>query len=164
MSKLEEMGMLGTYGFYEALDCRARAATSAGLHGVVRSYMAHHQGMILVALGNFLSKSSMVDRFHRDPLIETGEALLNECAPVASPTESLLPKRPRTPGSSVRTGTPTAPAATDGVAVVADAVLEEEVAIGIGGRQALGGAAIGDQEAAGQARQKALGGLGEAVG
>jgi cyclic beta-1,2-glucan synthetase len=112
---LHAKGMLGTYGMFEALDFTPERATEHPARGrpftIVRSYMAHHQGMILVALGNFLSKSSMVDRFHRDPLIETGEALLNECAPVASPTESLLPKRPRTPGSSVRTGTPTAPAA-----------------------------------------------------
>lgn len=49
--------------------------------------MAHHQGMLLVALGNFLNGRSMIDRFHADPLVETGEALLNEQAPGAAPPE-----------------------------------------------------------------------------
>ena len=40
-------------------------------------------------------------------------------------------------------------AAADGVAVVADAVLEQEIAIRVRGGQALGGAAVGDQETAG---------------
>ena len=64
---LHAKGMLGTYGMFEALDFTPERATEHPAGGrpftIVRSYMAHHQGMILVALGNFLSKSSMVDRF-----------------------------------------------------------------------------------------------------
>jgi cyclic beta-1,2-glucan synthetase len=88
---LEAVGMLGTYGLFEALDLTKERALSHGEHDlpmtIVRSYMAHHQGMLLVALGNALNARSMVDRFHSDALVETGEALLNERPPYAPPRE-----------------------------------------------------------------------------
>jgi cyclic beta-1,2-glucan synthetase len=88
LDRLESMGMLGTYGMFEALDFAPdRAESQGGAFAVVRSYMAHHQGMLLVALGNFLNERSMVDRFHADPRVQTGEVLLNEQAPDAAPPE-----------------------------------------------------------------------------
>ncbi len=88
---LESVGMLGTYGLFEALDFTPERALHQGSerkpYAVVRSYMAHHQGMLLVALGNELNARNMVERFHADPMIETGEALLNERAPDATPAE-----------------------------------------------------------------------------
>ena len=91
LSALEKRGMLGTYGLFEALDFtpeRARDHAPRGQpYAIVRSYMAHHQGMLLVALGNFLNGRSMVDRFHADAMIETGEVLLNERAPDTAPPE-----------------------------------------------------------------------------
>ncbi len=102
VSALEAMGMLGTYGFYEAVDfsddhALARPATFASArdgqghaassqpYTIVRSYMAHHQGMLLVALGNVLNSRNMIQRFHADAMIETGEALLNERLPSNTP-------------------------------------------------------------------------------
>ena len=88
---LEAMGMLGTYGMFEALDLTPERSLSYGARhlpvAVVRSYMAHHQGMLIVALGNVLNRRSMVERFHADALVETGEALLNERPPAASAGE-----------------------------------------------------------------------------
>lgn len=88
---LEAMGMLGTYGLFEALDLTpARAQPYETRHppmAVVRSYMAHHQGMLLVALGNVLNGRSMVDRFHANAMVQTGEALLNERPPDLTPSE-----------------------------------------------------------------------------
>ena len=54
---------------------------------VVRSYMAHHQGMLLVALNNLLNDQIMVERFHADREVETGELLLNERGPAKAPRE-----------------------------------------------------------------------------
>ena len=66
---LETMGMLGTYGLFEAVDFTSERAVEHAPGGqrisVVRSYMAHHQGMILVALGNVLNRRSMVTGFMR---------------------------------------------------------------------------------------------------
>jgi len=91
VNALEAMGMLGTYGLFEAVDFtpdRAHARESGGQpFAIVRSYMAHHQGMLLVALGNALNSRTMVQRFHSDTMIETGQVLLNERAPVATPKE-----------------------------------------------------------------------------
>ena len=106
MSKLEEMGMLGTYGFYEAVDFQGDVTTSDRPYGVVRSYMAHHQGMVLVAIDNLLGRQTMVERFHSQPSIAAGELLLNERAPDSAPSEGW-----RTDGTEgVRTAAPPAPA------------------------------------------------------
>jgi cyclic beta-1,2-glucan synthetase len=86
LEKLEALGMLGTYGLYEALD-RTPERAQRGSSEVVHSYMAHHQGMLFVALGNLLNDRSMVERFHADALVETGEMLLNEHAPDTAPRE-----------------------------------------------------------------------------
>jgi cyclic beta-1,2-glucan synthetase len=87
MSRLEEMGMLGTYGFYEAIDFKPDAATSSRSRRVVASYMAHHQGMVLVAIDNVLTEEIMVDRFHAHSAVEAGAFLLNERAPAPLPAD-----------------------------------------------------------------------------
>jgi len=86
--RLEAMGMLGKYGLFEALDMNPEHAQPAGRpFTVVRSYMAHHQGMLLVALDNLLNDQIMVKRFHADTESQTGELLLNERAPATAPRE-----------------------------------------------------------------------------
>ena len=79
--------MLGTYGLFEALDLRPESTTHGEPFAVVRSHMAHHQGMILVALDNLLNDQIMVERFHADRQIETAEFLLNERSPAVAPRE-----------------------------------------------------------------------------
>ena len=78
------------YGFYEAIDYtpRARPASSptasrrrVARGTVVRAYIAHHQGMTLVALANVLLGDPMVRRFHADPRVQATELLLQERVP-----------------------------------------------------------------------------------
>src|SRR6185295_18315813 len=57
---------------------------------IVKSYMAHHQGMALVALGNVLNDRVMVERFHADPIVEATELLLQERLP-----REVVVSRPR---------------------------------------------------------------------
>ena len=90
VAKLESMGMLGMYGLFEAVDLRPDRAPDGRPYTMVRSYMAHHQGMLLVALDNCLNREVMVDRFHADAQVETGEMLLNERAPAEAPAEWLV--------------------------------------------------------------------------
>ena len=52
--RLAEAGASGRYGFYEALDYTATRVPEDQDVAVVRAYMAHHQGMSLVALANVL--------------------------------------------------------------------------------------------------------------
>ena len=70
VAALEAMGMLGhlrvVRGGRPHAGPRRRARTTGRRFAVVRSYMAHHQGMLLVALSNVLNRRSMVDRFHAD--------------------------------------------------------------------------------------------------
>jgi cyclic beta-1,2-glucan synthetase len=108
LSRLESMGMLGTYGLFEAIDLHPDRVPSGRPYSVVRSYMAHHQGMLLVAIDNFLNDQVMVERFHANPSIETGEMLLNERAPDAAPREWPLVKSPELTRDS---GAPTRPSA-----------------------------------------------------
>ncbi len=91
LRELEAMGMLGTYGLFESLDftpARVLELAAPGKpYAVVRSYMAHHQGMVLVSLGNFLNQRTMLDRFHADARVQTCDVLLNEQAPLRAPSE-----------------------------------------------------------------------------
>jgi cyclic beta-1,2-glucan synthetase len=79
--RLIEVGGRGPYGFYEALDYTRRRVPSGAAVAIVRAYMAHHQGMTLVALANALRDGVMRARFHDEPLIQATELLLHERAP-----------------------------------------------------------------------------------
>jgi len=87
LARLEAMGMSGVYGMFEAVDLERDRAEEGQTYDVVRSYMAHHQGMLLIAINNYLNEEIMVTRFHSDLMVETGEMLLNERAPATAPKE-----------------------------------------------------------------------------
>ena len=53
---------------------------------VVRSYMAHHQGMSLVALANTLLADVMPRRFHAEPMVRAIDLLLQERIPAIRPS------------------------------------------------------------------------------
>ena len=57
-------GARGPYGFYEALDYTRSRLPEGEPVAIVRAYMAHHQGMTLVALVNVLRDGLMRERFH----------------------------------------------------------------------------------------------------
>ncbi len=79
LAALEKLGALGPYGFREALDyTRPEAGRQFAL---VRTYMAHHVGMTLVALTNALTAQRWQRRFHADPMIRSAELLLHERVP-----------------------------------------------------------------------------------
>ena len=68
------------------------AAPSAAIAGtVVRAYLAHHQGMTLVALANALLGDPMVERFHADPRVQATELLLQERVPRQAPITQPRP-------------------------------------------------------------------------
>ncbi|HTN50234.1 MAG TPA: glucoamylase family protein [Burkholderiaceae bacterium] len=78
--RLAARGALGRYGFYEALDFTASRLPKSDGVAVVRAYMAHHQGMTLVALANVALDGEMRHRFHRIPMVQATELLLQETA------------------------------------------------------------------------------------
>jgi len=77
-ARIESLGGRGRYGFYEALDFTRLRVPETGPVALVRAYMAHHQGMTLVALANVLLDAALRRRFHREPLIRASGILLQE--------------------------------------------------------------------------------------
>lgn len=79
LKRLEEMGMVGKYGFFEAADYTKRR--NNGDFSVVRSFMSHHIGMSFVALDNFLNNNCMQKRFMADGFMHGASTLLEEKIP-----------------------------------------------------------------------------------
>lgn len=82
LKRMDGMGARGAYGYYEAIDCTARRIPEDQQHMVIRSFMAHHQGMSLLTLGNLLLDRTMYDRFHRNKEVRAAELLLQERIPL----------------------------------------------------------------------------------
>jgi cyclic beta-1,2-glucan synthetase len=89
MERLKQTGALARYGFYEALDYTPERVPKGQQQVIIRSFMAHHQGMSLVALGNVMHEGIMPQRFHADPLIRATELLLQERIPQGVPAVRL---------------------------------------------------------------------------
>jgi cyclic beta-1,2-glucan synthetase len=74
----------GAYGFYEAIDFTLSRVPRGQSNATVRSYMAHHQGMILVALVHVLLDRPMQRRFESVPIFRATTLLLQEKVPKAT--------------------------------------------------------------------------------
>ena len=79
--QLADLGALGRHGFYEALDYTPGRVPDGKTLVIVRAYMAHHQGMTIVAIADALGEGVMRTRFHAEPLIQATELLLQERTP-----------------------------------------------------------------------------------
>ncbi len=75
---MKGMEAYGKYGFYEAIDFNAPDPVTMKSYCIVKSFMAHHQGMSLVAINNYLNNGIMRSRFHREPIVKATEILLEE--------------------------------------------------------------------------------------
>ena len=88
--RISKAGGDGRYGYYEALDYTKTRVPEGKEVAVVHSYMAHHQGMSLVALANVLEDGAMQAGFHADPIVQATELLMQERTP-----RDVLAARPR---------------------------------------------------------------------
>ena len=79
--RLAEEGARGSMGFYEAIDYTPERLPQGSRAAVVKAYMAHHQGMTILALTNTLLGGIMRRRFHRVPVIGAHDLLLQERVP-----------------------------------------------------------------------------------
>jgi cyclic beta-1,2-glucan synthetase len=79
--RLARIGASGRYGFNEALDYTRSRVPDGAVAAIVRAYMAHHQGMTIVAIANVIFGGKMRARFHAEPRIRATELLLQERAP-----------------------------------------------------------------------------------
>jgi cyclic beta-1,2-glucan synthetase len=80
-ARLLDAGGLGRFGWYEALDYTPSRLPEGENLAIVRAYMAHHQGMTLVAIADALNRGAMRARFHAEPMIQATELLLQERTP-----------------------------------------------------------------------------------
>jgi cellobiose phosphorylase len=97
---LERARMLGAYGFYDALDCTPGRLPPGRSSVVVKAFMAHHQGMTLVAIDNVLHDAPMQRRFHADPRVKASALLFEERIPERVPIVEVNSSSLRTPSPS----------------------------------------------------------------
>ncbi len=102
--RLEKSGARGQYGFYEALDYTPSRLARGESCITVRCYMAHHQGMSLLALSNCLLDKPMVARFAASPVFQSGRLLLQERIPTS--VEFYSPYRKFEPQNEVLNAAP----------------------------------------------------------
>lgn len=79
--RLADAGARGRYGFYEALDYTPNRVPEGKGLAIVRAFMAHHQGMTIVAIADALLDGAMRARFHAEPIVQATELLLQERTP-----------------------------------------------------------------------------------
>ncbi len=81
LARLADVGARGRYGFYDALDYTSARVPEGESVAIVRAFMAHHQGMTIVAIADALLKGVMRRRFHAEPIVKASELLLQERIP-----------------------------------------------------------------------------------
>jgi cyclic beta-1,2-glucan synthetase len=80
-SRLAAAGGRGRFGWYEALDYTPARIPENEAVAIVRAYMAHHQGMTVVAIDDAVHDGAMRARFHAEPMVQATELLLQERTP-----------------------------------------------------------------------------------
>jgi cyclic beta-1,2-glucan synthetase len=81
LMRLERMGALSKYGFFEAIDYTPDRLPEGQKSVILKSFMAHHQGMSLVSINNLLHRQIMQRRFHSEPIVQATQLLLQERIP-----------------------------------------------------------------------------------
>ena len=91
LRRMDDLGWFGSYGFYESADYTVfRSRFRWSRCQIVRCWMAHHQGMSLLAMANFLCDNVVQRWFHSDRRIQATALLLHE-KPVAHLRQSEIP-------------------------------------------------------------------------
>jgi cyclic beta-1,2-glucan synthetase len=83
LQRLADEGLASIFGYYEAVDYTPSRLPRGEKRAIVRSYMAHHQGMSLLALAHLLLDRPMQQRFESDPELQATLLLLQERVPKA---------------------------------------------------------------------------------
>ncbi|MDH5822224.1 glucoamylase family protein [Luteimonas sp. RD2P54] len=81
LQRLAGLGFGGEFGLYEAIDYTPARVQRGQEYAVVRSFMAHHQGMGLLSLAYLLRERPMQRRFAADPQFQATLLLLQERVP-----------------------------------------------------------------------------------
>ena len=76
--KLKKLGLYSSFGFYESIDYTKEHLHDNADSEIIRTYMAHHQGMALTAINNYINNGIVRNRFHSDSGVRAAEILLKE--------------------------------------------------------------------------------------
>ena len=94
LRRMIQLDMADDWGLFESADCDAERIPEVTSHRIVKSHMAHHQGMILCAICNALTDQALVRLFCDRPQARALELLLQEKPAPKSPLARRLPKTP----------------------------------------------------------------------
>ena len=100
LQELEAVGAKGEFGYYEAVDFTVNRLPKDQKAAVVKSFMAHHQGMSMAGIHAYLTDKLLQKRFHSDEAVSAAELLLQERIPKHAPAvetreeKALLPRIP----------------------------------------------------------------------
>ena len=84
LQRLADEGFEGRYGLYEAIDYTASRLPRGQTNAIIKSFMAHHQGMGFLSMAYQLLDRPMQRRFESDPLFQATMLLLHERIPKAT--------------------------------------------------------------------------------
>jgi len=99
LRRLEALGARGEFGFFDAVDFTLSRQPAGQPFSVVRNFMAHHQGMSLVALCNVVRQDAPRRWFASAALVQAHEVLLHERTP-RQIIRSADPRSPPEPGNA----------------------------------------------------------------
>ncbi len=78
IKRLKRLGLYSSYGFYDSIDYTKNHLDEGAEYEVIKTYMAHHQGMILASINNYINNGIIKERFHSNPDIKACDILLKE--------------------------------------------------------------------------------------
>ena len=81
LQKLDKYGAYSKYGFYESVDFTPERLKKGEKQAVVKTYMAHHQSLILLSINNLFNSNILQKRFMQNPEIKAVDILLQERMP-----------------------------------------------------------------------------------
>ena len=81
LKRLEQEGMYDKFGFYESIDYTPERVEKGKTSSIVKTYMAHHQGLILLSINNLFNNKILQKRFVENPELEAVSVLLQETMP-----------------------------------------------------------------------------------
>lgn len=81
---MQDRGWVGEFGFYESAEFAGPENQESSPPDIVRCWMAHHQGMILLSVCNLLSDSLLQNLFHEEPRVAATERILHERVPLTA--------------------------------------------------------------------------------
>ena len=81
LKELEQLGATGKYGFFEAIDFTPSRLNKNKKFEIVKTYMAHHQALILLSINNLFNKKILQKRFMRNAEMQAINILLEERMP-----------------------------------------------------------------------------------